>query len=102
MFRSLKIRNYRLWFTGALISNIGTWMQRTAQSWLVFDELTDHDATAMGVVMALQFLPQLLLAPYAGVTADRYDRRKILVVTQTFMGLLAAGLGLMEDYSKRA
>lgn len=95
MFRSLKIRNYRLWFTGALISNIGTWMQRTAQSWLVFDELTDHDATAMGVVMALQFLPQLLLAPYAGVTADRYDRRKILVVTQTFMGLLAAGLGLM-------
>ncbi|MBD2765114.1 MFS transporter [Kocuria sp. cx-455] len=95
MFRSLKIRNYRLWFTGALVSNIGTWMQRTAQSWLVFDELTDHDATAMGVVMALQFLPQLLLAPYAGVTADRYDRRKILLVTQTLMGLLAAGLGLL-------
>ena len=95
MFRSLKIRNYRLWFTGALVSNIGTWMQRTAQSWLVFDELTDHDATAMGVVMALQFLPQLLLAPYAGVTADRYDRRRILLVTQTLMGVLAAGLGLM-------
>lgn len=95
MFRSLRIRNYRLWFTGALVSNIGTWMQRTAQSWLVFDELTDHDATAMGVVMALQFLPQLLLAPYAGVTADRYDRRKILLVTQSLMGVLAAGLGLM-------
>ena len=95
MFRSLRIRNYRLWFTGALISNIGTWMQRTAQSWLVFDELTDHDATAMGVVMALQFVPQLLLAPYAGVLADRYDRRRILVITQGAMALLAAGLGAL-------
>lgn len=95
MFRSLRIRNYRLWFAGALISNVGTWMQRTAQSWLVFDELTDHDATAMGVVMALQFVPQLLLAPYAGVIADRYDRRRILTVTQAGMGLLAAGLGLL-------
>ena len=89
MFRSLRIRNYRLWFTGALVSNIGTWMQRTAQSWLVFDELTDHDSTAMGVVMALQFVPQLLLAPYAGVLADRYDRRRILVLTQGIMALLA-------------
>ena len=95
MFRSLRIRNYRLWFTGALVSNIGTWMQRTAQSWLVFDELTDHDATAMGVVMALQFVPQLILAPYAGVLADRYDRRRILVVTQGAMALLAAGLGTL-------
>ncbi|RKQ34065.1 MFS transporter [Kocuria tytonis] len=95
MFRSLRIRNYRLWFTGALVSNIGTWMQRTAQSWLVFDELTEHDTTAMGVVMALQFVPQLLLAPYAGVLADRYDRRRILVVTQSAMALLAAGLGAL-------
>ncbi|WP_058955428.1 MFS transporter [Kocuria rhizophila] len=95
MFRSLRIRNYRLWFTGALVSNIGTWMQRTAQSWLVFDELTDHDATAMGVVMALQFVPQLVLAPYAGVLADRYDRRRILVVTQGVMALLAAALGAL-------
>ncbi|MCG7424571.1 MFS transporter [Kocuria rhizophila] len=95
MFRSLRIRNYRLWFTGALVSNIGTWMQRTAQSWLVFDELTDHDSTAMGVVMALQFVPQLLLAPYAGVLADRYDRRRILVLTQGIMALLAAALGTL-------
>ena len=95
MYRSLRIRNYRLWFTGALVSNIGTWMQRTAQSWLVFDELTDHDATAMGVVMALQFVPQLVLAPYAGVLADRYDRRRILVVTQGVMALLAAALGAL-------
>ena len=95
MFRSLSVRNYRLWFLGAFVSNIGTWMQRTAQSWLVFDELTDHDATAMGVVMALQFVPQLVLAPYAGVLADRYDRRRILVVTQGAMALLAAGLGVL-------
>lgn len=95
MFRSLRIGNYRLWFAGALISNVGTWMQRTAQSWLVFDELTDQDATAMGVVMALQFVPQLLLAPYAGVIADRYDRRRILTVTQAGMGVLAAGLGIL-------
>lgn len=95
MFRSLSVRNYRLWFLGAFVSNIGTWMQRTTQSWLVFDELTDHDATAMGVVMALQFVPQLVLAPYAGVLADRYDRRRILVVTQGAMALLAAGLGVL-------
>ena len=95
MFRSFRFRNYRVWFLGALVSNIGTWMQRTAQSWLVFDELTDHDSTAMGVVMALQFLPQLFLAPWAGVLADRLDRRRLLLWTQTAMAALAAGLGLV-------
>jgi MFS family permease len=93
MFRSFRFRNYRVWFLGALVSNIGTWMQRTAQSWLVFDGLTDHDATAMGVVTALQFLPQLFLAPWAGVLADRLDRRRLLLWTQTSMAVLAAGLG---------
>ncbi|GGG42081.1 MFS transporter [Kocuria dechangensis] len=95
MFRSFRFRNYRVWFAGALVSNIGTWMQRTAQSWLVFDELTDHDATAMGVVTALQFLPQLFLAPWAGVLADRVDRRRLLLWTQSAMAVLAAGLGLL-------
>ncbi|MFF0989217.1 MFS transporter [Kocuria nitroreducens] len=95
MFRSFRFRNYRLWFLGALVSNIGTWMQRTAQSWLVFDELSDHDATAMGVVTALQFLPQLFLAPWAGVLADRLDRRRLLLWTQTSMAVLAAGLGAL-------
>ncbi|MFF0944271.1 MFS transporter [Kocuria sp. CPCC 205300] len=94
MFRSFRFRNYRVWFLGALVSNIGTWMQRTAQSWLVFDELSDHDATAMGVVTALQFLPQLFLAPWAGVLADRMDRRRLLLWTQTAMAALAAGLGV--------
>ncbi|MEF3121019.1 MFS transporter [Kocuria flava] len=95
VFRSFRFRNYRTWFLGALVSNIGTWMQRTAQSWLVFDGLTDHDASAIGVVTALQFLPQLLLAPWAGVLADRLDRRRLLLCTQTAMAALAAALGAL-------
>ena len=95
MFRSLGVANYRLWFIGALVSNIGTWMQRTAQDWVVLTELTDHDAVAVGTVMALQFGPQLLLLPVSGLIADRSDRRKLLMVTQSTMGALALGLGLI-------
>ncbi|MGO2112953.1 MAG: MFS transporter, partial [Pseudoclavibacter sp.] len=69
MFRSLAEWNYRVWFAGSLASNIGTWMQRTAQSWIVLTELTDYDATALGIVTGLQFAPQLILAPIAGVVA---------------------------------
>lgn len=94
-FRSLRVRNYRLWASGAIVSNIGTWMQRTAQDWLVLTQLTAHDATAVGVVMALQFGPQLLLLPVTGMAADRFDRRRLLMVTQSAMGLLALGLGLL-------
>lgn len=94
-FRSLHILNYRIWFIGALVSNIGTWMQRTAQDWLVFDHLTDHDAGAMGVTMALQLGPQLFLAPVAGLAADRYNRKQLLVMTQSLMALLSAGLGIL-------
>ena len=94
-FRSLRGRNYRAWAAGALISNIGTWMQRVAQDWLVLTRLTHHDAAAVGVVMALQFGPQLLLLPLTGATADRFDRRRLLAVTQALMGLLALGLGLL-------
>lgn len=95
MFRSLWIYNYRLWFAGALISNIGTWMQRTAQDWLVFNDLSDHDSTKMGIVMALQLGPQLFLAGYAGVMADKVDRQKLLLFTQSVMALLSLGLGLL-------
>lgn len=95
MFRSLWILNYRIWFIGALVSNIGTWMQRTAQDWLVYNDLTNHDSTSMGIVMALQLGPQLFLAGYAGVVADRVDRRKLILVTQTVMALLSLALGLM-------
>lgn len=95
MFRSLGVFNYRVWFVGALVSNIGAWMQRTAQDWIVLTELTDHDAAAVGFSMALQFAPQLLLVPITGVIADRVDAKRALVVTQAIMGVLALGLGII-------
>lgn len=95
LFRSLKNYNFRLWSAGALVSNIGTWMQRIAQDWLVLTELTHHDAAAVGFVTALQFAPQLLLLAWTGSAADRCNRRKLLLLTQATMGLLAAGLGLL-------
>ena len=94
-FRSLRTYNYRLWAGGALVSNIGTWMQRTAQDWLVLTQLTDHNATAVGIVMALQFGPQVLLLPLTGFAADHFDRRKLLLATQGAMGVLALSLGLL-------
>ncbi|NVZ53668.1 MFS transporter [Pseudomonas sp. B6002] len=94
-FRSLRSVNYRIWAAGALVSNIGTWMQRTAQDWLVLTQLTPHNASAVGIVMALQFGPQLLLLPWTGFAADHYDQRKMLIVTQAVMGLLALTLGVL-------
>lgn len=94
-FRSLANFNYRIWAGGAIVSNVGTWMQRTAQDWLVLTQLTHNNATAMGVVMALQFAPQILLLPWTGFAADHLDRRKLLLATQGAMGLLALGLGLL-------
>ena len=95
MFRSLHVYNYRLWTLGAVVSNTGAWMQRTAQDWIVLTELTDHDAAALGFTMALQFGPLLLLMPVAGVMADRFDRRKLLMWTQFSQLVLALGLGLL-------
>jgi MFS family permease len=94
-FRSLKGFNYRVWAAGALVSNIGTWMQRIAQDWLVLAELTPHRASAVGTVTALQFGPQLLLLPWTGRAADRLDRRKLIFATQAALGVLALGLGLL-------
>jgi MFS family permease len=94
-FRSLRIYNYRVWAMGAIVSNIGTWMQRTAQDWLVLAQLTNHSATAVGIVTALQFAPQVALLPITGYAADRLDRRKLLIATQAAMGVLALGLGLL-------
>ena len=94
-FRSLANHNYRVWAIGSSVSNIGTWMQRTAQDWLVLTQLTNQNATAVGIVMALQFGPQLLMLPLSGTTADHFDRRKLLIATQVLMGLLALGLGLL-------
>ncbi len=94
-FRSLNGFNYRVWACGALVSNVGTWMQRIAQGWLVLTHLTHNNATAMGVVMALQFGPHLLLLPLTGFAADHLDRRKLLLGTQAAMGALAFGLGIL-------
>ena len=95
VFRSLKGFNYRVWAGGAFVSNVGTWVQRTAQDWLVFTQLTHHDASALGVVMALQFGPQLLLLPWTGFAADHFNQRRLLFATQAAMGALALGLGLL-------
>jgi MFS family permease len=95
MFRSLRLFNYRVWAAGALVSNIGTWVQRTAQDWLVLTELTRHDASAVGLVMALQYGPQFLLLPWTGMAADRLNQRRLLMVTQGIMGVLALALGIL-------
>lgn len=94
-FSSLRIRNYRVWAAGALVSNVGTWMQRVGQDWLVLTQLTDQSATAVGWVMALQFGPPLLLLPLSGWAADHLDRRTLLMWTQAISGLLALGLGIV-------
>ena len=79
-FRSLSNRNYRLYASGAVVSNVGTWMQRVAQDWLVL-QLTHNSGTALGITTGLQFLPILLLSPYAGLIADRFPKRRLLQVT---------------------
>src|SRR5580693_894696 len=95
VFRSLRSANYRVWAAGALVSNVGTWMQRTAQDWLVLTQLTRNNATALGLVMALQFGPHILLLPWTGFAADRLDRRKLLIGTQAGMGALALALSML-------
>ncbi len=94
-FSSLRYRNYRIWFAAALVANIGTWMQRIAQDWIVLTDLTDNSGVAVGLTTALQFLPFLVLSPWAGLLADRLPRRRLLMATQGGMGLLALGLGAL-------
>jgi MFS family permease len=94
-FRSLRSFNFRLWTAGSLVSNVGTWMQRVAQDWLVLTQLTHHNASALGIVMGLQFAPQLLLLPWTGLAADRLNQRKLLMFTQAAMGALALILGVL-------
>lgn len=94
-FRSLENHNYRIWFGAALVSNIGTWMGRVAQDWVVLTDVTDRSAAALGIVTGLQFLPFLLLFPIAGTIADRYPKRIVLAVTQAVLGLTALALALL-------
>ncbi|MGV9286649.1 MFS transporter [Streptomyces sp. NPDC003719] len=93
MFASLRVRNYRLFFLGQVVSNIGTWMQRIAQDWLVLS-LTGSSA-AVGITTALQFLPMLLFGLYGGVLVDRLRKRPTLLVTQSAMGLTALALAAL-------
>lgn len=90
-FRSLAVPNFRRYATGAVASNVGTWMHRVAQAWLVL-ELTG-DATMLGVAIGLQFAPMLILGPIAGSLADRRDRRRLLVMTQIALAVQALALG---------
>jgi MFS family permease len=94
-FRALRTRNYRLWVSGTLVSNTGTWIQRTAQDWLVLTGLTHGSGLAVGVAIGLQFAPMLVLAGYSGVIVDRLPTRRILAVTQATMGLSALALGVL-------
>lgn len=94
MFSSLHNRNYRLFAAGQVVSNTGTWMQRLAQDWLVL-KLTGS-VTALGITTGLQFLPMLLFGLWGGAIADRYGKRRLLIVTQAAMGLLAAVLAVLD------
>ena len=93
-FRAISVRNYRLYFTGQVISVSGTWMQTVAQAYLILFIL---HGTGLDVAIAtsLQFLPLLLLGPFGGLIADRLDKRKVLFVTQASAGLLALAFGLL-------
>jgi MFS family permease len=93
-FRALSNRNYRLYAAGGVVSNTGTWMQRVAQDWLVL-QLTGNNGTALGITTGLQFLPILLLSPYAGLIADRFPKRRLLQITQLMIAVPAAALGVL-------
>lgn len=93
-FRSLVNPNYRRYLAGSVVSNTGTWMQRVAQDWLVL-ELSGQSGTAIGVTTGLQFLPVLLLSPYAGVVADRFPKRRLLQLTQLSMAIASLLLGAL-------
>lgn len=98
MFSSLSVRNYRIYVLGLLLSNIGTWMGRVGQDWLVLTHLTDHSAQALGMVTALQFAPILLLSPVAGLVADRYPKRKLLLTTQVLLLATTGVLALLVAF----
>ena len=92
-FAALSVPNYRRYYSGQAISLAGTWMQMTAQSWLVLT--LSHSSTVLGVIVALQTLPVLLLGPYGGVIADRVDKRRLMVILQAAMGVQALALGVL-------
>ncbi|MFZ0170512.1 MAG: MFS transporter [Acidimicrobiales bacterium] len=92
-FSALNVPNFRRYYAGQAVSLVGTWMQSVAQSWLVY--VLTHSATDLGLAVALQTLPVLVLGPYGGVIADRVDKRRLMVVLQSAMGVQALVLGLL-------
>ena len=97
-FRSLHVRNYRIYFLAQIVSVSGTWMQTVAQAWLVLRLApVSHQGIDLGLVTALQFLPMLLFGTYGGLVADRLDKRRLLYATQSAAGALALVLGLLTQ-----
>jgi len=97
LFASLRVRNYRLFASGQVVSLTGTWMQRVAQDWLVLNLASPGQrGIAIGLTTGLQFAPVLLFGLYGGVIADRYNKRRVLILTQIASGLLALALGLLD------
>lgn len=100
-FRSLRVRNYRLYWSGAIVSNVGTWMQRIAQDWLVLSLSHGNSSVgvtggaAIGITTGLQFLPLLIFGLWGGVLADRYPKRRLLMCTQVSFGLVSAAIGVL-------
>jgi MFS family permease len=94
-FASFAVRNYRLWFIGALFGNTGTWMQRVAQDWIVLTVFSDDNGLAVGVVTALQFGPTLVISPIGGLLADRLNRRRVYLITQAVQAVLSFALGAL-------
>src|SRR3954471_20527151 len=94
MFRALKVRNYRIYASANLVSLTGTWMQRIGQDWLAL-QLSNDSGVVLGLLTALQFGPTLVLSMYGGVLADRYAKRRVLIITQALMGVLALLLGVL-------
>lgn len=95
MFASLAVPNYRKYFSGALVSNIGTWVSRIAQDWLVLTILTHNSAVALGLITTIQFIWVPLLSPWTGTVADRFPKRRVMLVTQSVMLLTSLALALL-------
>ena len=97
--RSFRHRNFQIFFTANFLSNIGTWAQRVAQDWLVVTDLHKGGAE-LGLVTGLQFLPSLLFSLYSGVLADRFNKRKLLLITNLGGGLTALIMGILVISNK--
>ena len=99
-FRALRVRNYRLFFVGQVLSVIGTWTQATAIGWIVLRET--HDSTGLGIVVALQFFPLLVFGAYAGTLADRIDKRRILILANVAAAVIALATAMLVSNGYRS